>query len=609
MTTTPTAPALDLYEIGEQHDNDSWLISDWAAGQSSIMQWSDDNVRVGADGAIELVLGRSPSGSPRPYQGGEIQGAQIATTGTWGWTVQAPDMQPGAVFGLFTYKADWQHQPWVEFDFEFVGGDTTQVQLAIHMEDAAGNHITLNDAGQRRAVIDLGFDAAEGFHTYEVTVTDRSAVFYVDGRIVAQFSAADMPGGIWNIGPMSSYVDLWAVAPGQEEWAGRWTDPGEPLVARIAGAEIRPGEYGSSVPPGPVVGGPGPTPDPVPGFPLFPADAPPGSIIGSAGADRLRGTAASDTMFGLSGNDVIDGMAGADRMYGMAGDDVYHVDNAGDRVIETANGGRDVVHAGVSHALSAHVEHLVMTGTGRVTGVGNDLANRMTGNRADTILRGAGGADTIAGGGGADSLFGGNGNDVLHGGVGDDMLWGGAGNDTIDGGAGTDWVSFMGQARAARIDLAMTGAQATGHGTDVIRNVENIHGGMGRDILMGDARANVIRGGFGADILHGRQGDDRLDGGAGNDSLNGGAGRDQLWGGAGADVFVFGHGAGRDAVMDFQDDIDTIRMIDFGIASLAQARDHAAQIGANVVFDLGDGDVLTVRNMTIDGLGNDLIFV
>ena len=393
MTTTPTAPALDLYEIGEQHDNDSWLISDWAAGQSSIMQWSDDNVRVGADGAIELVLGRSPSGSPRPYQGGEIQGAQIATTGTWGWTVQAPDMQPGAVFGLFTYKADWQHQPWVEFDFEFVGGDTTQVQLAIHMEDAAGNHITLNDAGQRRAVIDLGFDAAEGFHTYEVTVTDRSAVFYVDGRVVAQFSAADMPGGIWNIGPMSSYVDLWAVAPGQEGWAGRWTDPGEPLVARIAGAEIRPGEYGSSVPPDPVVGGPGPTPDPVPGFPLFPADAPPGSIIGSAGADRLRGTAANDTMFGLSGNDVIDGMAGADRMHGMAGDDVYHVDNAGDRVIETANGGRDVVHAGVSHALSAHVEHLVMTGTGRVTGIGNDLANRMTGNGADTILRGAGGAE------------------------------------------------------------------------------------------------------------------------------------------------------------------------------------------------------------------------
>lgn len=66
------------------------------------MQWPDDNVRVGADGAVELVLGRSPARAYRPYQGGEIQGAEVATTGTWGWTVQAPEMEPGAVFGMFT---------------------------------------------------------------------------------------------------------------------------------------------------------------------------------------------------------------------------------------------------------------------------------------------------------------------------------------------------------------------------------------------------------------------------------------------------------------------------------------------------------------------------
>ena len=56
-------------------------------------------------------------------------------------------MEPGAVFGMFTYNADWEHQPWVEFDFEFVGADTTKVQLAIRMEDAAGNHITQHDNG------------------------------------------------------------------------------------------------------------------------------------------------------------------------------------------------------------------------------------------------------------------------------------------------------------------------------------------------------------------------------------------------------------------------------------------------------------------------------
>lgn len=75
------------------------------------MQWSDDNVRVAADGAVELVLGRSPAGATRPYQGGKIQGAEVATTGTWGWTVQAPEMGPGGAFGMLTYKADRERQP------------------------------------------------------------------------------------------------------------------------------------------------------------------------------------------------------------------------------------------------------------------------------------------------------------------------------------------------------------------------------------------------------------------------------------------------------------------------------------------------------------------
>lgn len=77
-----------------------------------------------------------------------------------------------------------------------MGADTKKVQLAIHREDAAGNHITLNDNGLQKTVIDLGFDAAEGFHTYEVTVTDTATIFYVDGEIVARFSVADMPGGV-----------------------------------------------------------------------------------------------------------------------------------------------------------------------------------------------------------------------------------------------------------------------------------------------------------------------------------------------------------------------------------------------------------------------------
>ncbi|WP_405404349.1 family 16 glycosylhydrolase [Paracoccus sp. Ld10] len=599
-------PALDLHMLGERHTDDSWVISDWTAGQSNIMQWSDDNVRIGQDRAIELSLGRSPAGASRPYQGGEIQGTEVATTGTWGWTAQAPEMVSGAVFGMFTYRADWANQPWVEFDFEFVGADTTQVHLAIHMEDAAGNHITFNDNGLRKSVIDLGFDASEGFHTYEVTVTDNAAIFYVDGRVVARFTSADMPGGIWNIGPMTSYVDLWAAAPAQESWSGRWVDPGEPLVARVAGAEIRAGEYDSSF-----VSVPGPS------VPVSPADAISDTFRGTVGADLLRGNAADNTIFGLSGNDTINGLGGADTMYGMAGDDVYVIDNRGDVIVETSNGGRDAVYAFVSYELANNVEALVLGGTAHIHGIGNDLANRLTGNASNNVLRGAGGADTIFGGGGGDMLFGGTGNDVLYGGAGNDLLSGGFGNDTLDGGAGTDWVSFMGANWAARVDLALVGPQFTWHGRDVIRNVEFIHGGTRNDVLLGNAQANLIRGGFGSDFIHGRQGNDRLEGGAGNDTLNGGNGSDTLdggvgWdmlrGGLGSDLFVFRDGAKRDTILDFQDNIDTIRIADFGISNFAQARAHATQGGPDVVFDFGDGDILTVRNSTIAMLSDDLIF-
>ena len=51
MPTSPSAPvpAVHLYELGQRYTPDSWLISDWAAGQTTNMSWSDENVRVAAD--------------------------------------------------------------------------------------------------------------------------------------------------------------------------------------------------------------------------------------------------------------------------------------------------------------------------------------------------------------------------------------------------------------------------------------------------------------------------------------------------------------------------------------------------------------------------------
>jgi Ca2+-binding RTX toxin-like protein len=108
------------------------------------------------------------------------------------------------------------------------------------------------------------------------------------------------------------------------------------------------------------------------------------TVIGSSGADNLKGTTKADVIAGLGGKDKISGRGGRDRICG---------------------GGRKDV---------------------------------LLGGKGDDRLKGGKGADTLTGGGGKDRLFGQGGKDLLLGGAGKDLLSGGGKNDTCVGGAGKD---------------------------------------------------------------------------------------------------------------------------------------------------------------------------
>ena len=127
----------------------------------------------------------------------------------------------------------------------------------------------------------------------------------------------------------------------------------------------------------------------------------------------------------------------------------------------------------MSSALPVDVELLQLTGSGVLTGTGNDGANGLTGNDGANSLSG-GGNDTLSRGGGTDTLSGGAGNDRYVVGNVLDLVIEGPGN-------GTDSVEVHLAAYA------------------LPENVENAVGDGHANTLVGNALANRLTGGGGAD--------------------------------------------------------------------------------------------------------------
>ncbi|MCE4558170.1 calcium-binding protein [Pelomonas sp. P8] len=278
----------------------------------------------------------------------------------------------------------------------------------------------------------------------------------------------------------------------------------------------------------------------------------------------LTGNSGANNLNGGTGNDTLNGGAGTDTMVGGAGNDTFYVDATADVVTEVANEGTDTVITSVTLAsLAANVENLTLTGSSNLNGIGNALANVMTGNS------------------GANNLNGGDGNDTLDGGAGNDTMVGGAGNDTFYVDATTDVVT-----------------ESAGQGTDTVissvtlaslaANVENLTL-IGSSNINGTGTAgdNVLTGNAGSNTLTGNAGADTLDGKAGNDTLNGGAGADTYW---------FGQGYGSDLVIDNDSTAGVTDVVRFG-AGISQSDIRFSQSGNALVATLkSSSEALTIQD-------------
>ena len=283
-------------------------------------------------------------------------------------------------------------------------------------------------------------------------------------------------------------------------------------------------------------------------------------------SNTLRGGTGNDLLTGGDGRSLLDGGIGRDTMIGGTGSDTYIVDTTLDQIREShaGAGGLDQVRSWVSWVLGANLENLTLLGAGATRGIGNRLANVITGNSGNNLLLGGEGADTLEGG---------------------------LGNDTLDGGVGWDTLRFSG-AGAVRVNLGNPAQQATGQGRDIIRNIENLTTGAGNDTLTGNGLPNVLIAGAGNDLLGGMGGNDRLFGELGNDRLRGGLGNDTLTGGAGADSFVFANGDGADRILDFTDRQDRI-VIESGAERFLDLR--ITDLGADTRISFGSVTIVLVH--------------
>lgn len=298
-------------------------------------------------------------------------------------------------------------------------------------------------------------------------------------------------------------------------------------------------------------------------------------VYGSAYDDVLRGSAGNNLLGGAGGDDLLNGGAGVDRLEGGDGYDRLSF-----------------------HDLSATQGVVVDLRTGVIANDGFGNAETMTGIEAfaggtrfaDSFHGDQGGNGSTVGGG--DTAYGYGGEDLFV--VEDAPL-------LIDGGNGVDTVTGFTRSRlvdadnngVAEVETTLDGVvvNLTSRlivddgfgGMGAIRNIENLAGSGGNDILTGSSVDNVLWGGQGDDLVAGAAGSDTIDGGQGYDSLKGDAGDDSLLGGEGDDIL--NGGTGHD-VIDGGDGFDRVSY--YGAAAVSVDLDIA---GAQ---DTGGGGIDTL---------------
>lgn len=193
----------------------------------NLSTFSPDNVVVGAEGGLSLVLESRPMGDKAVASGSIATKDEPDAHFTYGRfeAVLKPPKTSGVLTAFFLYRFD----PWQEIDLEFLGRDPTKVLLNVYYNPGEDGDLYNYGFRGTPVLVDLGFDASEAFHTYAIEWERDEIRWFVDDRLI-HVRQEGRPTPIPHL-PMRVHVNTWPIC--SEELAGPFDPAALPARAEV----------------------------------------------------------------------------------------------------------------------------------------------------------------------------------------------------------------------------------------------------------------------------------------------------------------------------------------------------------------------------------------
>jgi endo-1,3-1,4-beta-glycanase ExoK len=201
--SSANAAILPFFYFNNKIDTRNWYVSDgWSNGQHQSCEWRAKS--LSADGENLKITVSKEKATDRTVACGEIRTKELYSYGTYEARIKVAK-GVGLNTSFFTYAGYPSPTLHDEIDFEFLGKDTTKVQVNYW-----------KDKKQNPAMIDLGFDASENFHDYKFVWEPTRISWYIDGKLVHETKKdAAIPTN-----PQNLFMSLWTSSKILDQWMG-----------------------------------------------------------------------------------------------------------------------------------------------------------------------------------------------------------------------------------------------------------------------------------------------------------------------------------------------------------------------------------------------------